>query len=148
MVPHVGHGCLLSVHHLIPAAANTILALAPSFPSQDLCLPLAAPESPRMSPPWAPGRGLELGPPSPAEQGRSEMLPSSHRPLPGTPPQLHRFPPPPDGEGGGSDHLFREGLLDRSGVPAGIGEGELEIAQLVITALYRAPVSMQAPPPH
>eukprot|EP00070_Physeter_catodon_P045788 XP_028352682.1 tetratricopeptide repeat protein 7A isoform X3 [Physeter catodon] len=44
------------------------------------------------------------------------------RPLPGTPTQLHRFPPPPDREGGGSDHLFREGLLDRSGVPAGIGE--------------------------
>uniref|UniRef100_A0A8C0S9Z3 Tetratricopeptide repeat domain 7A n=1 Tax=Canis lupus familiaris TaxID=9615 RepID=A0A8C0S9Z3_CANLF len=50
----------------------------------------------------------------------SEVL--QGRTLPGTPAQLHRFPPPPDREGGGSDHLLREGLLDRSGVPAGVGE--------------------------
>lgn len=50
----------------------------------------------------------------------SEVLPG--RPLLRTPSQLHRLALPPDREGGGSDRLFREGLLDRSGVPAGIGK--------------------------
>lgn len=91
---HMGHGCLLSVHRLMPAAANTILALGPPPHSPDLCFPLAAPES-QMRPPWAPERGLELGAPT-FKQGRSEVRPSSCRPLPGTPAQLHCFPPPPD----------------------------------------------------
>lgn len=95
VVPHVGPGCLLSAHRLIPAAATTTIAWPLLFPSADLRLPLAAPEprSPRWSPPRARGKDLESGGP---EQGRLEVLSSSHRPLPGTPPQLHRFPPPLD----------------------------------------------------
>lgn len=32
VVPHVGHGCLLSAHRLTPAAANTTIAYPPSSP--------------------------------------------------------------------------------------------------------------------